>query len=566
MSIALMCDRTKCNEKMTSFGNTASLSSCSLNIEGLETLTQQVREVLNDTTVLYTDDIVEGYRRRVMATNDSATPHMKSQESSSNNRRPNDKKRRKVELPVTPTIPEYIQVLTSDVRYTWLPDRAKMTIFLASNILFSVQRAVPIGMFRLHVNALFNRSDKALVAPGEVVGVIAAQSVSEQFTQSSLDSHATGGSSGSATTGFKRIMEILDATKKLRIPTMGPITGNVEKLFETTLYNLCIEHGVVHRPDLVTKGCSPHFIFIKLKDGSSNWKTIIKSPHLPSTIKKRMALFDDTVYIRFPLSSPEHEIRMSMDDVLGKVVYGIPGCVRYAASEELLIFRAKTPLTRDRANMPVPVSIIDPCMLMDVCPDVNLLKLTSNDIYYIQSTLGIAAAETFIFRELKKTLADEGINVNVRHLNLIVANMCVGGSIAPNKFGGVDIEDSVLLKATFQEGTTTFAKAAAGGLTDNLNGVSSQILMGDKPNLGTAMVSIQQVSYEPTYGSGHEYGGGHEYGSGHDGPTPSSPEYAPVSPMYVDWDPDMTTYKPSSPVYMTMSPAEEIIEPEMNHI
>lgn len=137
---------------------------CFLKSEENVNLTHQiVCKELNDTVVLYTTDLTEKYKRKI---NDGGP-----------------KRRRPVECE------DYVRILLlSDSRFKHLSSRARATIFLASDIPFALSMAVPSEVFSTFVTELLNRSDSAIVAPGDMVGVVAAQSISEQFTQSTLNS------------------------------------------------------------------------------------------------------------------------------------------------------------------------------------------------------------------------------------------------------------------------------------------------------------------------------------------------------------------------------------------
>ena len=373
------------------------------------------------------------------------------------------------------------------------------------------------------------------------------------------DTFHTAGSKSSAVVGFKRIMEILDATRKLRVPVLGPIEGDgIERLFEKRLIDYGMEYGIVWRPDFASlyKKSSrsvpnnSFHLYVKLSN-PSDWENYISvSPHLPKTVLKRMFCSDGVVYVSFPESSTYKDILVAKGIILERQVYGLPGCYRYVPEEKILVFKPQVPLAKIRSSDDASVNVVDHGMIDDVVGvGVDFLKLYSNDIYYIQSTLGIAAAETFITMELKRTLASEGININERHLNLITANMTVSGHIKPNKFGGVDMDESVFLKATFQESTTTFSKAAAEGTVDELIGVSSQILLGVKPTVGLGTVSLTYPDVGPVVERVVE--------RVDDPPYCPSPEYTSVdSPCY---QPTSPCYQPTSPCYQSHD--EEILEP-----
>jgi len=266
---------------------------------------------------------------------------------------------------------------------------------------------------------------------------------------------------------------------------------------------------------------------------------------------------DGVVYVSFPESSTYKDILVAKGIILERQVYGLPGCYRYVPEEKILVFKPQVPLAKIRSSDDASVNVVDHGMIDDVVGvGVDFLKLYSNDIYYIQSTLGIAAAETFITMELKRTLASEGININERHLNLITANMTVSGHIKPNKFGGVDMDESVFLKATFQESTTTFSKAAAEGTVDELIGVSSQILLGVKPTVGLGTVSLTYPDVGPVVERVVERVDDPPYCPSPEYTSVDSPCYQPTSPCY---QPTSPCYQPTSPCYQSHD--EEILEP-----
>jgi len=71
----------------------------------------------------------------------------------------------------------------------------------------------------LQINDYFNQ---AIAQPGEMVGIIAAQTIGEMGTQMTLDSFHVSGTAAAvkATSGVPRLKEILSATKKTKTPTL----------------------------------------------------------------------------------------------------------------------------------------------------------------------------------------------------------------------------------------------------------------------------------------------------------------------------------------------------------
>jgi DNA-directed RNA polymerase II subunit RPB1 len=65
--------------------------------------------------------------------------------------------------------------------------------------------------------------NEAIAQPGEMVGIVAAQTIGEMGTQMTLDSFHVSGTEAAvkATSGVPRLKEILSATKKTKTPTLN---------------------------------------------------------------------------------------------------------------------------------------------------------------------------------------------------------------------------------------------------------------------------------------------------------------------------------------------------------
>jgi len=77
-------------------------------------------------------------------------------------------------------------------------------------------------VFEWVVNEIETRFMKALVHPGEMVGIIAAQSIGELGTQQTLDSFHSSGTAAAvkATSGVPRLKELLSVSKNIKTPSL----------------------------------------------------------------------------------------------------------------------------------------------------------------------------------------------------------------------------------------------------------------------------------------------------------------------------------------------------------
>src|SRR6056300_1893908 len=72
------------------------------------------------------------------------------------------------------------------------------------------------------VQQIYEYFKQGIAQPGEMVGIVAAQTIGELGTQMTLDSFHVSGTAAAvkATSGVPRLKEILSATKKTKTPTL----------------------------------------------------------------------------------------------------------------------------------------------------------------------------------------------------------------------------------------------------------------------------------------------------------------------------------------------------------
>lgn len=108
--------------------------------------------------------------------------------------------------------------------------------------------------------------------------------------------------------------------------------------------------------------------------------------------------------------------------------------------------------------------------------------------------LGIEAARNAIIDEILKTMEEQGLEVDVRHIMLVADMMTLdGGVIRPiGRHGIVGGEKaSVLARAAFEITTQhLFEAAERGGAVDPLNGVVENVLIGQPVPVGTGTVKL----------------------------------------------------------------------------
>lgn len=97
----------------------------------------------------------------------------------------------------------------------------------------------------------------------------------------------------------------------------------------------------------------------------------------------------------------------------------------------------------------------------------------------------------FIYLESERTLSEQGLEVDQRHLMLVADMMTFSGNVrAVGRQGISGKKSSVLARAAFEITTKHLLKAGISGEVDALNGVAENIIVGQPITLGTGSVNL----------------------------------------------------------------------------
>tara|TARA_Y100000590_G_C15743619_1_gene1021204 strand:+ start:347 stop:4927 length:4581 start_codon:yes stop_codon:yes gene_type:complete len=177
------------------------------------------------------------------------------------------------------------------------------------------------------------------------------------------------------------------------------------------------------------------------------------------------------------------------EDILSNVVIkGIPGITNIIMGEKTVYEKIEN-------------EIISKKVWTLETDGVNLLKLFnseyidfkntySNDILEIYDVLGIEAARNIIIEEITSVMSDASY-INNRHIELLCDIMTNKGYLTSINRQGINRGDTgPLAKCSFEDTTDQLIKAGIFGEKDKLNGVSSNIMMGQIIKAGTGMCDI----------------------------------------------------------------------------
>jgi DNA-directed RNA polymerase subunit A' len=325
---------------------------------------------------------------------------------------------------------------------------------------------------------------KALVEPGEAMGVVGAQSIGEPGTQMTLRTfHFAGVRERDVTLGLPRLIELVDARKQPSTPTMDVYLDEDHRKSQEAAIAVAREILFTKVGDLVKQVRKDYdeigFEFIldseKMAERACTVETIsavIKSPKNKTKIDEKKKMF------KILVDNFEDQASVSVrDKSLNSRVKGVPGITSVSVVQK-----------EDEWMIQTAGSNFGKVLKL---PGVDDTRTTTNNIYEIAMNLGIEAARNAIVREILNTLDEQGLEVDVRHILLVADLMTSKGVLQQiGRHGIAGSKTSVLARAAFEITVPTLAEAAARGETEELKGVTENVIVGSTIPVGTGMVDI----------------------------------------------------------------------------
>ena len=407
--------------------------------------------------------------------------------------------------------------------------------------------------FQHIIGEIESRFCKAIVNPGEMVGVLAAQSIGEPATQMTLNTfHFAGVSSKNVTLGVPRLKEILNVATNIKTPALTVYqepgkTANQEsaKLLRSTVehtnlrsvtetteiyYDPDIESTMIpqdadmvdsywiipdeagieaHRQSrwllriilgrrkLLDKGLTVQDVAAKIKESYSEDLAVIFSDNNADEQVIRIRMVRD--------NKGEDETELEEDLMLKRLenhmldtltLRGVPGVER--------AFLTSKPVMRPRPDGSLRLEKDDPeCTewyldtsgsalgAVITIPGVDSTRTYSNSFIEVLHVFGIEACRSALMRELTAVLAFDGSYVNHRHLALLVDVMTSRGHLmAITRFGINRGDTGALMRCSFEETVEILLEAAVAGELDDCRGVSENVMLGQLAPLGTGELDV----------------------------------------------------------------------------
>ena len=395
---------------------------------------------------------------------------------------------------------------------------------------------------------LESRFTRALVNPGEMVGVLAAQSIGEPATQMTLNTfHFAGVSSKNVTLGVPRLKEILNVATNIKTPSMvvyqdgGAMGKETAKLLRsavehTNLRSVTYSTEIYHDPDIMSTNIPQDFdmvesYFIIPEDSQdapelqSRWllrltldrqKMLDKGLKVEDiAVKIKENYPKDLAVIFSDNNADEQVIRIRMiksadskyddedveEDIMLKrleahildtlTLRGVPGVEKaFLNKDPKLVTLPDGKLLANKEDVRCEEWFLDTsgtalAQVLTV-PGVDTKRTYSNHFIQVFEVFGIEACRSALMRELTQVLAFDGSYVNHRHLALLVDVMTSRGHLMAITRHGINRSDTgALMRCSFEETVEILLEAAAVGELDDCRGISENVMLGQLAPMGT---------------------------------------------------------------------------------
>jgi DNA-directed RNA polymerase subunit A" len=314
--------------------------------------------------------------------------------------------------------------------------------------------------------------------PGEVVGIVTAQSISEPATQMTMRTYHFAGTAGIRVTyGLPRLIEIFDAKKEIETPMM---TIYLKKKFNNAtnakkLAEEISEKRILNLIKKVSLNLSENTIEIEVEQ-KKRISSIIKS--IKENFKNvRIKVKADKIVVS-PKSELEiKELQKLKEKILQTHVYGIEGILNAivrSEGEEWIINTIGSNLEK-----------------ILTLKEVDEKRTVTNDIHETEKILGIEAARNLIVKEVMKTLQEQGLDVDIRHIMLVSDIMTMRGYVRSiGRYGVAGAKTSILTRAAFEETIKHLVKASVMNEVDNFEGIFENVMVGQVIPSGTGMFDL----------------------------------------------------------------------------
>lgn len=345
------------------------------------------------------------------------------------------------------------------------------------------------------------------VDPHEAVGITTAQSIGEPGTQMTMRTfHYAGVATVNVTQGLPRIIEIVDARKVPKTPTMRiyldennakgkPLRTNQKLVQEiaagletTTTRDIAnIDVDITQRHIILSLNNAN--LRVKKMTGAEVRDKLSRALRLfvqadnddkPKTLKIIPGVAKEEELATLATDPPTYTALLQLEEKIKKLrLKGLPD-----------IMRANVQGPNDKGEYYIS-TIGSNLSKVSEYAGVDRSRTYTNNITEIHDYLGIEAARQAIINEMLLTLEGAGLDVDVRHLLMVSDVMTSEGEVrAIGRHGVSGTKHSILARSAFEVTVTHLLRAGIIGERDELRGVTENIIVGQPVALGTGSVDL----------------------------------------------------------------------------
>lgn len=353
------------------------------------------------------------------------------------------------------------------------------------------------GDLKSVVDRVWDRYQAHLIDPNESCGIVSAQSIGEPGTQMTMRTfHYAGVAEMNVTLGLPRLIEIVDAR---RVPSTPVMEINLKSRSQDleSIRDFAAEIEMTHLEDLadVEIDIINNRIVVYPDQARMRSRRVTKED-LEKALKKlkKMKVTRSLggkeskveAYVMEAEQPSYKRLQRLLEFVRGTKIKGVDG--------------VKRAIIRRRGDGYVVYTEGSNLAAVLQLPYVDAARTSSNNITEIHEVLGIEAARNAIIKEASETLAEQGLNVDIRHIMLVADMMTNDGDVkAIGRHGISGRKSSVLARAAFEITSHHLLRAAVTGDVDYLDGVAENVIVGQPVTLGTGAVNLV---FSPPKGKG----------------------------------------------------------------
>lgn len=396
--------------------------------------------------------------------------------------------------------------MAEELNTNWLKQQLPERIAAEIEKLAKEQKLSEKEKQKLYQNATKNYL-KSQVDPGEAVGIVSAQSLGEPGTQMTMRTHHfVGVAQLNVTLGLPRIIEIFDARKDPKTPSMMIYLKSPHNKSRQAAEKIAARLKRVTLKELAKE------IILNLAELSTTISLEkeelelhgVKSDRIARAIEQQAKAKVEGSGLTLKVTAKDQDIKKiyrfkeKLKDVtvagIKDITAVLPVLRRYTKEQVLQIFGDLKSVVELNADEYGEFAIQTfGSNLKDVlqAEGVDEVRTTTNNIIEISKVLGIEAARQAIVDEAVSVLQEQGMDVDIRHILLVADMMCSTGEVKGiTRHGITSQKTSVLARASFEIPLKHLIDASIAGETDKLSSVIENVMINQPVPVGTGLPGL----------------------------------------------------------------------------